>query len=119
MSKYKYPFIAPCPILGCGDSSKDVAFQWYHGSGCGKKMSVTSNATLICEDNHEADMIDWSYKCSKHDYLKTSQQGILYSLNIMAQLKNIDKQFLIKASNKLLLQLEESEDSSDYETFIK
>ncbi len=112
----KYLFKAPCPVIGCRNNSKDVAFQWFHAD-CGKKMYVNSEAQLICENGHRGDMIDWKFKCENHDYEEASQQGLLLSLTVMATLENIDEDWIMNTCDKVTAQKRKAR--SNYRTFGK
>lgn len=113
----KYLFKAPCPVIGCKNNSKDVAFQWYH-SNCGQKMYVNSEAYLICESGHSAEMIDWRFKCDQHDYKEGSQQGLLLALTIMATLENIDEDWILDTCDKVFAQTRKSKNSNN-KTYTK
>lgn len=106
----KYLFKAPCPIIGCKNSNKDKVFQWYH-AGCGKRMYITSEAYLICENGHQAEMIDWNFKCENHDYEQTCHQGLLLALSVLSTLQTIDYNWICNTNDKLTSQFRKAKNN--------
>lgn len=114
----KYLFKAPCPVLGCKNSSKDISFQWYHAD-CGKKMYVRSDGYLVCDCGQDGEMIDWNYKCEYHDYEQASEQGLLLALSVLATLQNINVVWVLDTTDKVSAQCRKAINDNKKNTYSK
>jgi hypothetical protein len=103
MSKELYPFEGPCPVVGCNNNKAGVILKWVHAKD-NKNMYITQKAELVCANGHKASMLDWNFKCEFHDYQPASFQGLLYALTVIVQLKNIDEEWIIDMTERILKQ---------------
>lgn len=81
-----YLFI-PCPAEECLHKADNYTRYWYHAKpGCGSKTIFhLTDLFISCSGCNESGVLfDWMFKCSKHDFVRSSQQGWLYGFKVIA-----------------------------------
>jgi hypothetical protein len=104
MEESEFDVIAPCPVVGCSNSSSSKKFNWKHYD-CNGKTKISKEGYIRCSRCREsADIVDWLFKCDQHDFKPLSRQGILLAVNIMVQSQNIPSKWQTDIMKKILAQ---------------